>query len=101
MLAFSLLPFRHINHPSSLHQPPLNRLRKLIQYFQRRHLHTRLLALSQRLTQQILKLDEIALSYTSATASHQIQQSTYLLQILLHTWFEIALQRIHIDSPLY
>lgn len=56
-----LLPLRHLNHSSFLHIPPLNRLCELIQHLQRRHRHTSLLPLPQRLTQQILKLDEIAL----------------------------------------
>lgn len=78
-----LLP-RHLNQSSLLLDPPLNRLGKVIQHFQRRHTNPSIPPRPQRLPQQILVLEEIA-----------------LFQILLHTRLQPALQRINMDRLLH
>lgn len=68
---------RHFHQPLLFHIPPLNRLRKMIQHLKRRHSHTSLLSFSQRLAQQILKLDEIALIIVSTRTT----DSTFIMLI--------------------
>ena len=66
VIAHDSLLLRNLNHPLPLHVPPLHRFRKLIQYLKRRHCYASLLALAQRLAQQVFKFDEIALYLLSS-----------------------------------
>jgi hypothetical protein len=101
LLPTTSLLLRHLHQPPPLPISPLHRLRKLIQHLQRRHTHARLLPLAQRLPQQILKLDEIALFHKSALPNTSINRKTYLIQILLHTRLKITRQWIHFDHSLH
>lgn len=74
--------------------------RKLIEHFKRRHWHAGFSAFSQWLTEKIFKLDEVPLFRFSA--SHTLRGwFTYLLQILQHTRFRPALERICCDDFLH
>jgi len=65
-----LFLLRHFNKSPSFLHPPLDSFRKLIQHLQRRHSNTSILTSSQRLTQKILKLDEVALSALAPRSCH-------------------------------
>ena len=91
IVAHNSLLLRNLNHTLPLHVPPLHRFRKLIQDLKRRHCYASLLALAQRLAQQVLKLDEVALYFVSSIHVLIQLKCTYLFQVLLHTRLQVTL----------